>query len=65
MQIANIKDGRYTLNGGSRSRLTFTTDQGDIVLSPKDALEIATCLFDWADQPYDILYDIEEYIETH
>ena len=63
MEITNIRDGKYTL--GSNNRLKFTTDQGELILSSQDALEIAYCLFDWANQSYDILYDIEEYIEKH
>lgn len=54
-----VKNGRYTLHG----RFTFDTSKGELTLTPQDAIQIAYCLFDWADQSYDPIIEIEDKIE--
>ncbi len=60
MNNLHVKDGKYNLHG----RLTFNTDQGELTLTPQDAIEIAYTLFDWACQPYAPIEAIEELIEN-
>lgn len=59
MKNLHVKNGRYNLHG----RLTFDTVNGDLVLTPQDAIEIAYTLFDWASMPYTPIEQIEEKIE--
>lgn len=59
MNNLHIKNGKYNLHG----RLTFDTDQGDLVLTPQDAIEIALTLFDWANKSYAPIEEIIEEIE--
>lgn len=59
MNNLQVKDGKYTLHG----RLIFKTNQGDLTLTPQDAIEIAYTLFDWAGMPYDQIEQIEDRIE--
>ena len=54
--IKNITNGRYDLNGN----LLFDTDQGQITMTAKDALEIAYTLFDSVGHSYDELDEINE-----
>lgn len=48
MNNLHVKNGSYNLHG----RLHFDTEHGKLVLTPDDAIEIATTLFDWAGEPY-------------
>jgi hypothetical protein len=41
----------------------FDTVNGELTLTPQDAIEIATTLFDWAGMSYDPIEQIEEKIE--
>ena len=59
MNNLHIKNGKYNLHG----RLTFDTDQGELVLTPQDAIEIALTLFDWANKSYTPIEEIIEEIE--
>lgn len=59
MNNLHVKNGRYTLHG----RLIFDTVNGELTLTPQDAIEIATTLFDWAGMSYDPIEQIEEKIE--
>lgn len=59
MNNLHVKNGRYTLHG----RLIFDTVNGELALTPQDAIEIATTLFDWAGQSYDPIEQIEDKIE--
>lgn len=54
-----VKNGKYTLHG----RFTFETEKGTLVLTPQDAIEIATTLFDWAGENYEPIINIEDKIE--
>lgn len=51
--------GMYSLWG----RFEFETEDGNVRMDAKSALEIAYTLFDWAGQPYDILEEIEQEME--
>lgn len=51
----NVKNGRYTLDG---HKFTFDTNEGTLVLTAEDAIEIALTLFDWADMSYDPVENI-------
>ena len=59
MNNLHVTNGRYTLHG----RLIFDTVNGELTLTPDDAIEIATTLFDWAGIPYDQIEQIQEKIE--
>ena len=59
MNNLHVKNGRYTLHG----RLIFDTVNGELTLTPQDAIEIAATLLDWAGEPYDVIYNIEDKIE--
>lgn len=59
MNNLQVKNGRYTLPG----RLMFDTTEGVLTLTPQDAIEIAATLLDWAGEPYDVIYKIEDKIE--
>jgi len=59
MNNLHIKNGKYNLHG----RLTFDTDQGELVLTPQDAIEIALTLFDWANKSYAPIEEIIDEIE--
>ena len=59
MNNLHVKNGRYTLHG----RLIFDTVNGELTLTPQDAIEIATTLFDWAGMPYTAIEEIEDKIE--
>ena len=59
MNNLHVKNGRYTLHG----RLTFDTVNGELTLTRQDAIEIAATLLDWAGEPYDVIYNIEDKIE--
>ena len=59
MNNLHVKNGRYTLH----DRLMFDTTEGVLTLTPQDAIEIATTLFDWAGQSYDPIEQIEDKIE--
>ena len=54
-----VRDGKYNSHG----RLIFTTTAGEMVLTPQDAIEITSTLFDWAHQPYTAIEEIQEKIE--
>lgn len=62
MELKNlfVKNGKYTLHG----RFTFDTDQGELTLTPQDAIEIATVLFDWGGENYEPIINIEDKIEN-
>lgn len=62
MELKNlfVKNGKYTLHG----RLIFDTNQGELTLTPQDAIEIATALFDWAGENYEPIINIEDKIEN-
>lgn len=51
--------GMYSLWG----RFEFETEDGNVRMDAKSALEIAYTLFDWVGQPYDILEEIEQEME--
>lgn len=57
MEIRGIvrEKGRYTLNG----MLKFTTNQGEIEIPAKEALEIAFTLADYCHVDYIVLSEIE------
>lgn len=59
MNNLHVKNGRYTLHG----RLIFDTVNGELTLTPDDAIEIATTLFDWAGMPYNQIEQIQDKIE--
>lgn len=59
MEIKNITDSKYTLDG----KFTFTSNTGKIKMNAVDALEIAYALFDWAGMSYTILDEINEKLE--
>ena len=59
MDNLHVTNGRYTLHG----RLIFDTVNGELTLTPQDAIEIATTLFDWAGQSYDPIEQIEDKID--
>lgn len=59
MNNLHVKNGRYTLHG----RLIFDTVNGELTLTPDDAIEIVTTLFDWAGMPYDQIEQIQDKIE--
>ena len=59
MNNLHVKNGKHT----PHDRLTFNTDQGELILTPQDAIEIALTLFDWAKQPYTPIEEIQERIE--
>ena len=51
----NVRDGKYTLDG---HKFTFNTNEGELILTAEDAIEIALTLFDWADMSYDPVENI-------
>lgn len=59
MNNLHVKNGRHTLHG----RLIFDTVNGELTLTPQDAIEIATTLFDWAGMPYNQIEQIQDKIE--
>ena len=59
MNNLHVKNGKYTAHG----RLIFNTSQGELTLTPADAIEIAYTLFDWAGADYDPIEEIQEKIE--
>lgn len=59
MNNLHVKNGHYTLQG----RLMFDTVNGELTLTPQDAIEIAYTLFDWAGQSYDPIEEIEHKVE--
>ena len=59
-EIKHVHNCKYDLNGN----LYFTAnDNRRYKISAKDAIEIATTLFDWAGQSYDPIEQIEDKIE--
>lgn len=59
MQIKDIQNARYTLNG----RIFFDSNVGNIEMSAKDALEISYILFDSVGIDYKVLDEISEKLE--
>ena len=59
MNIKDIKDGKYTLDG----RLTFNSNFGEIKINAVEVLEMAYALFDWAGMDYSVLDEINEKVE--
>ena len=59
MEIKNVKDGKYDLNGN----FEFETEDGTLKVKATDALEIAYSLFDWAGLPYTLLDELNERME--
>lgn len=59
MEIKNIKEGQYDLDGN----LEFEIEGGTLKIKAVDALEIAYALFDWANMSYEILDELNEKIE--
>lgn len=55
----NIKNGKYRVNGD----LEFDTDNGKLVMTPKEALNITYTLVDSLCMPYDLVYLIEDKLE--
>lgn len=55
MELREIKKGRYTLDG----MLNFTTNQGEIKMKAKEALEIAYTLVDYCNVDYIVLNEVE------
>ncbi len=53
--------GMYSLWG----RFEFETEEGNVRMDAKSALEIAYALFDWAGKDYDVLEEIEEEMEEN
>lgn len=58
MKDLQVTNGSHSIN----DLLHFDTTKGKLTLTPKDALEIAYTLFDWADQPYDPIYKVDNII---
>ena len=59
MESLQVTGGCYTMTG----RFYFDTNQGKLMLTPQDAIEIATTLFDWAGQSYAPIEKIEILME--
>lgn len=58
MEIKNVKDGKYDLNGN----FEFKIENGTLKVKAVDALEIAYSLFDWAGKDYVVLNEIYDEI---
>lgn len=59
MNIKDIEDGEYTLDG----RFTFSSNLGEIKINAVEVLEMAYTLFDWAGMDYSVLDEINEKVE--
>ena len=59
MELKELKNGKYNL---IKRTLKFDSNVGEIVIDPKEALEIVFTIFDAFDMDYMTVYELENRI---